>query len=342
MQPRSFRSNFRIILRSIPFPPFLLSPAFITRALAIPIHNPEEKVTRSKLIYFALFGLAVGLAGACKVNTLPVFGVIILAGIAWLITSWKKPDFRSDIYLVLSGWILALLMAFVSFRIFQPYAFAGPGFFGFGLNQKWLEVIKEVTNQVAGRSEWPPNHHWTNRPLTYAWTNIVQWGLGLPLGLAGWAGWVWAAWRMWKGQWRSHLLPFAWIAGYFFWQNSQFWRYMRYFLPIYPFIVLFAAWALWELFDLTQESRTKLLANGLKLPLQLADFRKIWKGAAALLALGIVLVGTYGYALAFTRIYTKPITRITASRWMLANIPGPLNLIVESSQGKPCLSGFYQ
>ncbi len=204
-------------------------------SLAIPINNPGEKVTWLKLIYFALFGLMVGLAGACKVNTLPVFGVIILAGIAWLIMSWKKPDFRTDITLILSGWMLALVMAFVSFRIFQPYAFTGPGFFGFGLNPKWLEVIKEVTNQVAGSSEWPPNHHWTNRPVTYAWTNMVMWGLGLPLGLAGWAGWLWAAWRIWKGQWRSHLLPFLWIAGYFFWQNSQFWRYMRYFMPIYPF-----------------------------------------------------------------------------------------------------------
>ena len=90
----------------------------------------------------------------------------------------------------------------------------------------------------------------------------------------------------------------VWIAGYFFWQNSQFWRYMRYFLPIYPFIVLFAAWALWELFDLTQESRAKLRRMDGNFAHRLADFRQVWKSAAAWLALGIVLVGTYGYALA--------------------------------------------
>ncbi len=302
-------------------------------SLAIPTRTSAEKFTAFRLLYFGLFGVAAGLAGACKVNTLPVIGVIVLAGIVRLVMSWRKPGFRIDLYLVLSGWVLAVVMAFVAFRIFQPYAFTGPGFFDIKLNPKWLEVIKEVTNQVAGKSEWPPNHHWTNRPISYAWINMVIWGLGLPLGLAGWAGWIWAAVRIWKGDWRSHYLPFVWVAGYFFWQNSQFWRYMRYFMPVYPFLVLFAAWALLELFDRTRESRKALQSNGFRFSSQMADFRKIWKGALALLAVGIVVLATYGYAFAFTRIYSKPITRITASRWMLANIPGPLNLIVETPQG---------
>ena len=187
---------------------------------------------------FVIFGFVVGLAGACKVNTIPVFGVIILAGLARLFLSWKKPVFRSNLIYILTGWGLALLFMAFAFRIFQPYAFAGPGFFGLSLNERWLSVIKEVTGQVAGRSEWPPNHHWTNRPISYAWTNMVQWGMGIPLGLAGWIGLIWAGIRIWKGDWRQHLLPFTWVTAYFIWQNMQFWRYMRYFLPIYPFIIL--------------------------------------------------------------------------------------------------------
>jgi len=59
---------------------------------AIPIQTPDERISRSNLIYFALFGFTIGLAGACKVNTLPVFGIIILAGIIRIITEWKKPN----------------------------------------------------------------------------------------------------------------------------------------------------------------------------------------------------------------------------------------------------------
>jgi len=307
--------------------------SFYFAILAIPIKFPEEKSSYLNLIYFGLFGVVVGLAVACKVNTLPVFGIIALAGFAKIITNWKKTGFGKLLKVIILGWLLAGLFAFLAFRVFQPYAFAGPGFFGIGLNQAWLKVIQDVTNQVAGKSDWPPNTHWTNRSVLYAWTNMVTWGLGLPLGLAGWLGWAWAAWRIWKGDWRRHLLPFVWVAAYFIWQNVQFWRYMRYFLPIYPFIILFAAWALVEIYDRTHESRARLLANGTKFVLQFSDWQSTWKGLAGLLALGIVLIGTFGYALAFTRIYNKPMTRIAASEWILANIPGPLNVIVDSPLG---------
>lgn len=311
---------------------FVIS-AFYFALLAIPLDRQDTTIDRKNLRYFALFGFIVGLAGACKVNVIPVFGVIFLAGIARLAVGYKKSGFRSLLWIVLAGWALAALSAAAGFRIFQPYAFIGPGFFGLRFNQRWLEVIREVTNQVAGLSEWPPNHHWTSRPFTYAGVNMANWGLGMSLGLAGLAGLLGAGWRIWKGEWRSHLLPFVWVVGYFFWINIQFWRYMRYFLPIYPFVILFAAWALIELYDHTRESREKLIAAGRNLRIQAAQIRGTWKGLAGILAVAIVLLGTYGYAFAFTRIYTRPITRIAASRWMLENIPGPLNLLVESSKG---------
>ncbi len=300
---------------------------------AIPIHVLEEKISRSNLISFGLFGIVIGLAGACKVNTLPLLGIIILAGMVRILTDWKKPDFNNVLKIILFGWVLSLLTAFLAFRVFQPYAFSGAGFLGLALNENWLKVMREVINQVAGNSDWPPNTHWTNRSITYAWTNMVMWGLGLPLGLAGWLGWLWAAKQIWNGDWRRHLLPFVWVTGYFLWQNIQFWRYMRYFLPIYPFIILFAAWALIEIYDRTLESRLRLLKNGFKLPMQFSDWRFTWKGAAGLLILGSVLIGTYVYALAFTQIYNRPMTRIAASEWMLENISAPFNVIVESPQG---------
>ena len=156
---------------------------------------------RDTFLPYALFGLMTGLAMACKVNTLPLFGVILLAGAMRLAEPIvaairKQPVERtSELKNVLIGWGVAAVVAATAFRVFQPYAFAGPGFFGLRLSERWLSVMREVTDQVAGKSEWPPNHHWTSRPFTYAWTNMVMWGMGLPLGLTAWLGWVWAAWR---------------------------------------------------------------------------------------------------------------------------------------------------
>jgi len=300
---------------------------------AVPLHVPDGKIFWSNLSHFILFGFFIGLAGACKVNTLPVLAIIVLAGIARLITAWKKENFSHDLKIIFLGWVFSVAAAFFAFRVFQPYAFTGPGFWGLDLNENWLRVMKEVIDQVAGNSDWPPNTHWTDRAFSYAWSNMVFWGMGIPLGLAGWLGWAWAVKRIWNGDWSRHLLPLVWVAGYFIWQNMQFWRYMRYFLPIYPFIILFAAWALVEIYDQTRESRERLFADGFKSIFRVSDWRFTWKGLIGILIPALVMVGTYGYALAFTRIYNRPMTRIAASEWMLENIAAPFNVVVDSPSG---------
>ncbi len=301
---------------------------------ALKITDPKFRLDWQKLVYFALFGLVVGMAGACKVNALPVFIVIIVAGFIHFMTVRKQNGFGTQVLILLVGVFLSALTMAVGFRIFQPYAFVGPGFFGLGLNQRWLDTIKEVTNQVAGFSEWPPNHHWTNRPLSYAWVNMVVWGMGIPLGIAGWAGWIWSAWRMWKGEWRIHILPFTWVLVYFVWQNMQFWRYMRYFLIIYPFIIMFAAWALMQIWEKTKESRQALSEFKFQVRNPLSELRPIWKGLFAFILIGVVLLYSYGYAFGFSRIYTRPLTRIAASNWIIDHIQGPLNLKVDTANGQ--------
>ncbi|PKO13038.1 MAG: hypothetical protein CVU39_21105 [Chloroflexi bacterium HGW-Chloroflexi-10] len=297
---------------------------------ALPLDRSAENVTKTNLLYFGLFGFTSGLAGACKVNTLPVLGMIFIAAILYLAIKRKQPRFWFSFKLILLGLFFAVLFAFLAFRIFQPYAFAGPSFFDLKINERWYDVLKEVTNQVAGNSEWPPNHHWTNRPVQYAWVNMVLWGMGLPLGLMAWLGWGWAGYRIWKGEWGKHLFPFIFILGYFLWQNMQFWRYMRYFLPIYPFLIMFAAWALIEIITRIQPRLSRIRAIGKDIQLQKKEIRLNWQGLLGLLVLLVVLLGTYSYAFAFTRIYTRPHSRVDASRWILQNIPGPMNAVVES------------
>ena len=54
----------------------------------------------------------------------------------------------------------------------------------------------------------------------------------------------------------------------------------------------------------------RLLAHGARSIAQFSDRRRTWKGLAGLLALGIVLIGTFVYPLAFTHLYNRPMTRI--------------------------------
>lgn len=309
------------------FSTFFVVLSFYFLILAVPIDKPDQIITESNYIYFGVFGFLVGMAGACKVNTLPALVMVIFAGFLYLLIKRKQPKIWKSVWTIGVGLFLAGLFAFLAFRIFQPYAFMGPDIADININDRWLKVIKEVTNQVAGNSEWPPNHHWTSRPVQYAWVNMVLWGMGLPLGLMAWFGWGWAGYQIWKGDWRKHIFPFVWVLAYFLWQNMQFWRYMRYFIPIYPFLILFAAWALVEIYQ--------------KYPLNILEWfkkreitfslRSNWKNGLSFLLVLLVVLGTFAYAFAFSRIYTRTHTRVEASRWIFANIPGPLNVQVDSN-----------
>lgn len=312
---------------------FILA-GFLFAYQAVPLLDERTPSARPNLLYFGLFGLVTGLAMACKINAIAFFGVIGLAAAAHLVVQWPhQPSRKRTLLDLLKGLAIAAAVGFAAFRIANPYTFMGPGFFNLQINPRWLQIMKEVTGQVAGLSEWPPNHHWTSRGTAYAWLNIVQWGLGWPLGLAAWASWAYALWRSLKGEWRRLLLPVAWAGGYFLWQNFQFWRYMRYFLPVYAVLVLLAAWGLLRLWDWARASRGQLAMLFRRGERPAPGIKGTLPGLAALLALTAVIGYTVLYAFGFADIYRQPITRVAASRWMLRNIRGPLNLVVDSADG---------
>ncbi|MFN2223724.1 MAG: DUF2298 domain-containing protein, partial [Candidatus Promineifilaceae bacterium] len=48
----------------------------------------------------------------------------------------------------------------------------------------------------------------------------------------------------------------------------------------------------------------------------------------------LVVASTYTYAYAFTRIYTRPHTRVAASDWLRNNLPGPVNVLMQTADGE--------
>ena len=149
-------------------------------------------------------------------------------------------------------WFTSGIAAFVSllvFRIFQPYAFLGPGFFGVRPNPQWVANIKEQRAQAAGDIDFPPSLQWARRPIWFSAQNMVEWGLGIPLAILAAFGFLWAGWRMLKGDWEQHVVLWLWGGFYFVWQSLQFNPTMRYQLPTYPILAIYAAWAVVELWN---------------------------------------------------------------------------------------------
>ena len=285
-------------------------------------------VSSNKILLPSLgFGIAIALAAASKLNGA---SMVLALPAAYLICLIAKPPeqrisfaAKAIIYLLLAG-----LVSFWVFRLLQPYAFSGPGILNIKPNPQWIANIKELRAQSSGEVDFPPAMQWARRSYLFGGKNLAVWGLGLPLGLLAIAGFIWSGWRMLtdrdreNGQWQVHALLWGWTAFYIIWQSLSQTPSMRYFLPVYPFLAIFAAWGLVALYDWLNHTYSR---SATQHPNQ--------RGFVAVLLGFLVLLATFAYAAAFTGIYTRPITRIAASRWIYQNIPGAINLAFQTEDG---------
>ncbi len=203
---------------------------------------------------YALFGVALGAAVASRINMAPLAGVIVLAAGLRVLPALDVALHRTQrtriVAYAITGVITAGVMSFIVFRLLQPHAFAGPGLFGLKFNPGWRDDMSQAAYLTSGDWDAPPNHQWEGRiPYLFPWRNIVEWGTGIPLGLLAWGAWVWASVAIARGRrkWTRHVIPFAWILVAFGWMAGRWVTTMRYFLPIYPPLILFGAWALWAM-----------------------------------------------------------------------------------------------
>ena len=283
----------------------------------------------SPLFFFSLaFGVALGMAMASKINIAPLAVVLPAAFLLRyliqrkesgrpLLENWSKDT---------DYWTLAVvcliaggLATFISFRIFQPYAFNG-----LGLDPRWVADLNQQRAQATGEADLPWNLQWARRSHLYSFTNLTVWGLGLPLGILAWAGFLTMGWRILKGEWR-HALLWSWTALYFLWQSLEFNPTMRYQLPIYPLLAMMAAWFVYEVAGLNAETSKQPALTGVA-GSKSSNVRTI---VASLLGLSILLL-TAGWAFAFLNIYLQDEPRIAASHWIYQNIPGPINVQIET------------
>jgi len=288
-----------------------------------------------RLTDFALTGLMFGLGLSSKVSVLTLAVPILL--MAWLgfRRRWRGGE---DVRQALEHWFVRLLTIFVIaaliFRVLQPIAFAGPSFWNWSLNPQWQRDIGEQGKMVSGEADLPWLQQWTDRPASFALYNIVVWGMGLPLGLAGFAGLGLAIFELVRRRKFEHLLPVSYVTVTFIYHAATFVKFMRYFLPIYPFLALLAAYLIawiWRranaappladvsLHDTITPDAPAIVAPATRLRRALGAVRLTPRLALALA--GVVVGGTLLYALAFSAIYMRPHSRVTASRWMYTNIP---------------------
>jgi YYY domain-containing protein len=276
-----------------------------------------------ELTPYIFFGVALGAATASKINAVTLALILpLVEGMRYLNA---EPENRRELLpRMILNLIVAAVLSFLTFRVFQPYAFNGPGFFNMGLNEGWFSSLQSLRTQSSGDVDFPPALQWARRPITFSWENMVRWGLGLPLGLFATFSFLWMGYLILrKRDWCRHLPLWAFTGLYFSWQSISWVRSMRYQTLIYPAFALFAGWGLVRL--LSAKKGIKLWLIRVK--------PKLIRIAGAILTV-VIIVTTAAWAYMFSRIYPQTHTRVAASRWIYQNIPGPLTLKLDTDEGE--------
>ncbi len=278
---------------------------------------------------YCLFAIAFGMALACKINAVilvVLLPIAIILNDPTLLRGKSSPlRLRAFHHLVFTGFL-----SFLVFRIFQPYAFSGPGFFNIFPNLKWINNLKELAALSSGSSNYPPSLQWARRSFWFPIQNMVVWGMGLPLGVSAILGLGLMGWKIFRGQWQRYLL--LWIFGvvYLVWQALLWNPTMRYFLLIYPIFCIIAAWLIDQLILFAGAFSNQPFSFFVKLTVYFFT--------------GILIAGSLVWAISFINIYRQPITRISASEWIYENLESAVNLTIEDGKGtftQPLPYGHY-
>lgn len=345
----------------------LTAVALYTAVRAAGFTKPNQPSQPNQLHYrwYLLFGIALGLAMASRINVAPLGLTVGLAGLIWLarqgyslgdwLRFWRwSPMQTVDFQRIALAGMFAILATLITFRLAQPYAFTDaelarqvslrdtgmePGMLEtfarslVGLNPQFMANMEEIQRLQAPEASFPPALQWVNRaPILFPLHNMVLYGMGITAALAAWGGTLWALWRIarLRPDWMAHLIPVSWTLAYFLFMGTRWVKSIRYFLPIYPTLFLLAGWAVFALWQRLGNKGAEEQARGrVSSPLHAITL--------AFLILLVVLPSLL-WASAFVQIYRNPVTRVAASDWIFANVPSGATLLYETGTGSRALN----
>jgi len=269
----------------------------------------------------ALLGVCTGLALATKVSVLPLALTVVAAWLLWLARGrWpascvgegtggrgSKGTDEASIKpsRAITGIVLAGVLALMVFLLGEPYAVID-----------WDNFIKRVideSNMVRGIADLPYTRQYINTPAyLYQIWHTSAWGLGIPLGIVAFGGLVWGTVHAALHRRNEELLLLSWTLVYFLINGSFLVKFLRYMLPIVPFLCILGAAGLFSLGDWLAQRRNRLAAA-------------FWPVIAVL-----VLLPTVFYAIAFVNgVYGQRHPWLQISEWMYRHLPADAVIATE-------------
>jgi hypothetical protein len=261
---------------------FFVVDVFLNLFVCLTAYSILKYLKKPKTATLFLMAVAFAAALTVKITALVILPLIILF---IFLTSPKK---------IVANGLFFLSTALVFSFIFMPYAFLNfPRFIFEVKNQLQMNIDAYVfpyTLQYVGTT-----------PYLYYVKNIFFWGMGPILSLLSLYGAIMLLREQSYKKNVSKNLVFVLVSFYLFYFlliGRSAVKFMRYLLPLYPFLAIMAGYGLLKF----SKNRLSLL---------------------------LLLSAMFLWSMTFVNIYTHRHTRLEASRWIAVNIPPGSTLAVE-------------
>ena len=238
---------------------------------------------KPKIASYALVGALLGLSLSAKtaaISFLIIPTVTVL--IRLLPIKLKSKTYRKEILSVL---VIGLITVTI-FTLFSPYTF---------LNyEKFMESMKYEGGVVSGELLVPYVLQFIGTTNYLFQIKNLFWQIGF-VNIVAIPSVFFVIYKMVKERNKEYLVLLSFPVAYFLYVGSWHTKFIRYMLPILPFLAIFSSYTLWQI------------------------KRKYANLGTALITFFVVVTAVWG--LSFFAIYLKPQSRIAASEWVYTNIP---------------------
>ncbi|HKP52258.1 MAG TPA: glycosyltransferase family 39 protein [Chloroflexia bacterium] len=282
---------------------FISDPFMVTFTTATLLCSVLFFQTR-RVLFILLAGLCVGLAMACKFSAAPVV-VLPLSVVLMRALVKGEGDGQKVAWGRAFAWTgMALGGAFLGLFVGDPFALLdAPTYLA--------QLGEEARIQSGAIDVWFTRKYVGTWPVVHLGVQMVLLGAGPLVGLAGMAGIGVVATRVWAQRRLVEALLLVGMGVYFAVISLLETRWVRYFLPLVPYLCLFAtAFGFWIYERAAQRG-----------------MRPIWRGAALAMLLVSALLG----AVAVNSIFRSEHTQLKASRWVFNNVPPGSRIGIEKT-----------
>jgi 4-amino-4-deoxy-L-arabinose transferase-like glycosyltransferase len=286
----------------VPYTFFVLLVVLLAAAIA------EE----GRLQSYILSGVFAGVGMATKQTALMVLPVIVTAHTIAMFKG-RQVSWSSCKKIVFSGRFLGLLIlpmfvAGITFLLLNPFVLMNP--------RRFLQMSQITEQFVMGINQPHWTFQFTGTTISYWFTNLLFFGMGPLLESASVVGMLWAGAK----RKASDFLVLAFVFPYFLLIGRDYMKFIRYAVPLLPFLCLLGARFLMNLWEIS----TRKLA-------------RIAVGAVT----AAVIITSVLYTFAYLNIYRQEDVRIEAAEWIHQHIPADATVLIDSSAATPLIGSRF-